>query len=387
MKKLTKDESRFWLTAFIVSVSLLGDGMIYTILPSSPEFFNIKIWQIGILLSANRVVRLVTNEIAGRLANNDPTMRPLVFAAFLACLITFSYIIPWGFYGILFSRLLWGACFSLLRIEGYLAALKVSTSDNRSRIFAVYQTITRFGAGGGAMLGGILADLIGIKLTFALFGIIIFLSSFLIRGKDYMSAGRTAGENGSRINNKKDIKVLVYLGLSVFIIVLVDQMLTNLTGRIVADRIIPSLPVSLGAASLTGLLVGSRHFITFIAPAIGWICDRTGRKKALLFFILSEITVIFFFITVEAWYILLSLILAHFIISSANNIILYSYAGDRAPKGSQAVFLSRFTTFSDCGTAAGPLIGFALYSGAGLFWVGAAAVPLLLAVLFIIRKV
>ena len=110
-------------------------------------------------------------------------------------------------------------------------------------------------------------------------------------------------------------------------------------------------------------------------------------KKALLFFILSEITVIFFFITVEAWYILLSLILAHFIISSANNIILYSYAGDRAPKGSQAVFLSRFTTFSDCGTAAGPLIGFALYSGAGLFWVGAAAVPLLLAVLFIIRKV
>ena len=247
MKKLTKDESRFWLTAFIVSVSLLGDGMIYTILPSSPEFFNIKIWQIGILLSANRVVRLVTNEIAGRLANNDPTMRPLVFAALLACLITFSYIIPWGFYGILFSRLLWGACFSLLRIEGYLAALKVSTSDNRSRIFAVYQTITRFGAGGGAMLGGILADLIGIKLTFALFGIIIFLSSFLIRGKDYLSAGRTAGENGSRIN-KKDIKVLVYLGLSVFIIVLVDQMLTNLTGRIVADRIIPVSPCFSGSS-------------------------------------------------------------------------------------------------------------------------------------------
>ena len=49
--------------------------------------------------------------------------------------------------------------------------------------------------------------------------------------------------------------------------------------------------------------------------------------------------------------------------------------------------MSRFTTFNDCGTAVGPLIGFAVYSGAGLFWVGAAAVPLLLAVLFIIRKV
>ena len=387
MKKLSKDETRFWLTAFIVSVSLLGDGLIYTILPSSPEFFNIKIWQIGILLSANRIIRLITNEIAGRLVNNDPSLRPLIFGALFACVITFTYIIPWGFWGLLFSRLMWGACFSLLRIEGYLSAIKVSTSENRSRIFAVYQTITRFGAGGGAMLGGILADVIGIRLTFAVFGIIIFLSTFLMKGRESLSAGRKAGEQGKRLENKDDVKVLIFLGLSVFMIVLVDQMLTNLTGRIVVDRIIPSLPVTLGAASLTGVLVGSRHFITFIAPVIGWICDRTGRKKALLFFILTEVFVIFFFITVETWYILLLLILSHYIISCANGVIIYSYAGDRAPKGSQAIFMSRFTTFNDCGTAVGPLIGFAVYSGAGLFWVGAAAVPLLLAVLFIIRKV
>jgi len=164
-------------------------------------------------------------------------------------------------------------------------------------------------------------------------------------------------------------------------------MFTNLTGRIVVDTIIPSLPVSLGAATLTGILVGSRHFITFLAPAIGWICDRTGRKKALLFFILVEIVVVFFFVTVHVWQILLSLIISHFIVSCATGIIIYSYAGDRAPSGSQAIFMSRFTTFSDCGTAAGPLIGFAVYSGAGLFWVGAAAIPLLIGVLFVIRKV
>ena len=387
MKKLTKDQTRFWLTAFIVSVSLLGDGLIYTILPSSPEFFNIKIWQIGVLLSANRIIRLITNEIAGRIVNNDPTMRPLILGALLACLITFSYIIPWGFYGLLFSRLLWGACFSLLRIEGYLSALKVSSSGNRSRVFAVYQTITRFGAGGGAMFGGILADIIGIKLTFVIFGMVVFFSTFLLKGRNHLSAGRKASENGSRLVNRKDINVLIFLGISVFIIALVDQMISNLTGRIVVDRIIPSLPVALGAASLTGVLIGSRHFIIFIAPVIGWICDRTGRKKALSFFIIAEITVIFFFITVEVWYILLALILAHYIISSANGIIIYSYAGDRAPKNRQAIFMSRFTTFNDCGTAAGPLIGFAVYSGAGLVWVGAAAIPLLAAVLFSIRKV
>ena len=387
MKKLTKDETRFWLTAFIVSVSLLGDGFIYTILPSSPESFNIKIWQIGLLLSVNRIIRLITNEIAGRIVNNDPSLRPLIFGALFACVITFSYLIPWGFYGLLVSRLMWGACFSLLRIEGYLSALKVSSSKTRSRYFAVYQTITRFGAGGGAMLGGIFADIIGIKLTFALFGLIVFISTFFIKGEKNLSAGKKAGSSGNSIENKNDIRTLVFLGLSIFIIVLVDQMLANLTGRIVVDRIVPSLPVALGAASLTGILVGSRHFITFTAPLIGWICDRTGRKKALMVFILSEIVIIYFFITAQSWYILLPLIFVLFIISCANGIIMYSYAGDRAPRERQAIFMSRFTTFNDCGTAAGPLIGFAVYSGAGLFWVGAAAIPLLIAVLFIVRKV
>ncbi len=387
MKKPTKDEARFWLTAFIVSVSLLGDGLIYTILPASPEFFNIKIWQIGVLLSANRIIRLITNEIAGRVVNNDPSLKPLVFAAFMACAINFSYMIPWGFYGILFSRLLWGACFSLLRIEGYLSALKVSSSENRSRIFAVYQTVTRFGAGGGAMLGGILADLIGIRLAFAVFGFIVLASTFLIKDRDASLTGRKSEGEGSSIKERKDLVVLVFLGISVFIIALVDQMLTNLTGRIVVDRIVPYLPLKIGAASLTGILVGSRHFITFIAPAIGWLCDRIGRKRALFFFVILEIIVILFFITVEVWYFLLALIPGHYIISCANGIIIYSYAGDRAPKKSQAIFMSRFTTFNDLGTAAGPLIGFAVYSGAGLFWVGAAAIPLLLIVVFSIRGV
>ena len=134
------------------------------------------------------------------------------------------------------------------------------------------------------MLGGILADVIGIRLTFAVFGIIIFLSTFLMKGRESLSAGRKAGEQGKRLENKDDVKVLIFLGLSVFMIVLVDQMLTNLTGRIVVDRIIPSLPVTLGAASLTGVLVGSRHFITFIAPVIGWICRQDREKKSFTVF-------------------------------------------------------------------------------------------------------
>ncbi len=386
-QKATNDKIRFYLTAFIVAVSLLGDGLIYAILPSSPEEFGIRIWQIGILLSANRIIRLITNEITGRIVNNDPSLKPLIIAAVTASAVTLSYTIPWGFYGLLFSRLVWGGCFSLLRIEGYLSALKVSTTGNRSRVFAVYQAITRFGAGGGAMLGGLLSDIIGIKLTFLLFASLTLGGTLLLRNRGNLSIGRTVNSGRSGIEGKKDRKILLFLGLSVFSVSLVDQMFTNLTGRIVVDSILPALPPHLGAATLTGILVGSRHFITFLAPLIGWVSDRAGRKKALFVFIIAEALTVLFFVSTKSWIILLGLIISHFVISCASGIILYSYAGDRAPEKSQAVFMSRFTTFNDLGIAAGPLLGFAIYSGAGLFWVGAAAVPLLITVAFLVRKI
>ena len=165
-QKATNDKIRFYLTAFIVAVSLLGDGLIYAILPSSPEEFGIRIWQIGILLSANRIIRLITNEITGRIVNNDPSLKPLIIAAVTASAVTLSYTIPWGFYGLLFSRLVWGGCFSLLRIEGYLSALKYQQPVTGAVFLLFIRQLPVSGAGGGAMLGGLLSDIIGIKLTF-----------------------------------------------------------------------------------------------------------------------------------------------------------------------------------------------------------------------------
>ena len=164
-------------------------------------------------------------------------------------------------------------------------------------------------------------------------------------------------------------------------------MFTNLTGRIVVDSILPALLPHLGAATLTGILVGSRHFITFLAPLIGWVSDRAGRKKALFVFIIAEaLTVSFFCINkILDYFTGIDNLPFCYLMCFRNNSLFV--CGGQGPEKSQAVFMSRFTTFNDLGIAAGPLLGFAIYSGAGLFWVGAAAVPLLAVVIFIIRKV
>ena len=70
MKVTPHDKIRFFLISTVVALSLLGDAMLYVVLPARPEDFNILIWQIGILLGANRFIRLITNELAGRVVDH-----------------------------------------------------------------------------------------------------------------------------------------------------------------------------------------------------------------------------------------------------------------------------------------------------------------------------
>ena len=66
LDKVSSDTKKFITVVIIVGLGMAGDAMIYCLLPVIPEKFNITIFQIGILLSVNRFVRIVTNEISSK---------------------------------------------------------------------------------------------------------------------------------------------------------------------------------------------------------------------------------------------------------------------------------------------------------------------------------
>ncbi|MDH3642615.1 MAG: hypothetical protein OES38_10995, partial [Gammaproteobacteria bacterium] len=71
--------------AFIAAAtafSLLGDQVLYAVLPVYYEDLGLTPIQVGILLSANRWIRLVTNELAHRLGQG-PSQRALFLGAFV----------------------------------------------------------------------------------------------------------------------------------------------------------------------------------------------------------------------------------------------------------------------------------------------------------------
>ncbi|MEC8986829.1 MAG: hypothetical protein VYD30_02600, partial [Chloroflexota bacterium] len=52
------------VTSLAVAAALLGDAMLYVVMPARPELWQLTIVQVGVLLSANRLVRLFTNPLS-----------------------------------------------------------------------------------------------------------------------------------------------------------------------------------------------------------------------------------------------------------------------------------------------------------------------------------
>jgi MFS family permease len=356
-----ENRRRFVLISVIVALSLLGDALLYALLPSRPEAFGLRVWQIGILLGANRLVRLLTNELAGRLVRRSRGHKHLYWAVAAGGLITAAYALPIGFWGLLAARLAWGACWSLFRVEGYLASLELSTGRTRGRVFAAYQAITRIGQGGGALLGGLLVDTIGIVPTFSVFAAATWCGLVLLPG----------------LPEKKPLPLAPSSGLQpftlwacAFALTMTEQMVTNLTGRLVADRVGPVLPLSLGVARLTGLLLGFRSFGSLLlSPLTGLLGDRFGRRHLLAILIAVQASSIAGIAFLGAWPPLAGFLILQFAAGIGAHLLIYTLAGDLAPPAGGALHMSRFSTFLDLGTAVGPIAGFGLYAGYGFLGV------------------
>ncbi len=372
------DRRRFIMISAVVALSLLGDALLYAVLPANPGQFGVLVWQVGILLGVNRLVRLITNELAGRLVQRRRSNRPLIWAVVTGSLITASYALPIGFWGLLVARIAWGTCWSLFRVEGYVSALVLASDRNRGRIIAVYQAITRVGQGGGVLIGGFLSDLMGIPRTFLLFSICTFCGLYLVL-KAPIQRPEPAAERSPHSSAQRDQKTSLRentharlrqwpLGLwgCALAVTMTEQMIANLTGRFVAERIGPAVPITVGIASLTGLLLSFRSFGSlFLGPLAGFISDRFGRKRLMTVLVVLQCIFIAGIAFLNLWQLLVACLLLQFACGISAQLMIYTMAGDMAPENGRALHMSRFSTFVDLGTALGPATAFALYANHG----------------------
>lgn len=135
------------LIALITAACLIGDSMLYIVLPVHFAAAGLdSLWQVGVILSVNRLVRLPLNPAVGWLYRHISDRTGLLVATVLATLTTLGYAVATGFVMWLLLRCLWGLSWTLLRLGGFYCVLNVSSESDRGYFMGLYNGCTGWGS-------------------------------------------------------------------------------------------------------------------------------------------------------------------------------------------------------------------------------------------------
>lgn len=381
-----------------VAASLFGDSMLYAVMPSRPEDWGLSIGLVGVLLSANRLVRLLSNTLAAQLFHVLGPRPPFAAAMALAVLTTATYGWATAFWLLLLARLAWGLCWSVLRLGAWWTILDEATDANRGFLMGVYSAVARSGSVVGVVAGGLLTDAIGHRWTLTAFaiatgagGVAWFITS---RPKPRVATATPAppaapdGERRALRLILRDPRLLA-VGLSGMAGMMVfSGLLTASLGFYLDERFgddIGLAGLAIGVASFTGIVLGVRFAIDLLlAPTAGRLSDRLGRMPVVLTaFVVGAIGLLLLAAAPPIGVVIPAVVLA-FVSSTTLIVLLHARAGDLAPAERRAAVMSMYATFLDLGSALGPLVGLSVGTLGALrgAFVGGAMLLLLMALLY-----
>ena len=361
------------VSSAILSLALLGDALIYAVLPLHAAQFGISLAWVGALLSANRFVRVFAYGVMARLTYRVGTRRMCVAATLAAVLSTALYGFGHGVPILLAARLLWGLAYAALLLVTLAYAVEM-----RSRVgvrIGVSGAIQRLGPIAALVLGTWLSGLIGANNVFILLAgltlLALPLALWLPPDRSHAQPPRMVRSLG----RPRAMDLLFFMqGFGV------DGVFAITITLILAQ----DLPVSLAVLS-GGALLAMRHVGEgFAAPLFGWFADHFGARQ--VFMAAMVMTVIGFggialgFTVAGA---LVMLIFRGALASLGPALIVQTIAVADPAVGA----LARMQAWRDLGAALGPLTtGFALAVVSAEFQHAVVAVLLSFGLLFAMRR-
>jgi MFS family permease len=381
------------LVSIAVALSLLGDSLLYAVLPAQAEAIGVPIGLVGVLLSANRFIRLLSNTWAGSVCARLGYARPFTAALLLGAATTAVYGLAYGFWLLFVARVLWGISWSFLRVGGLGTVLEHATPRDRGLLMGFFLGISRLGSLVAVALGGLLTDSIGYRPTLFLFAALSATAAAISaptggrtsrlakeddagksrqRPDDDPPPSDSRWEEATHPTGRRRLWSVYACGyahgfvMSGVITATLGLLLKTLYGSAIT---VGSL--SIGIVTITGLLLSSRWLIDFgLGPYLGHLSDRLGRHRVILAAFLVGTVALTVFASVSGLLALSLATIAIFAAGTAMAASLDASLGDLARPGQQARIIGRYTTFHDLGSACGPLLGYAfgVWFGLGVMY-------------------
>jgi DHA1 family inner membrane transport protein len=156
------------LSAAVLSIILLGDALLYVVLPVNAAEFGITLAWVGVLLSANRFIRIFTYGLIARATDAVGLRRMTLITAIAGAGSTFVYGLADGGPILIVARIVWGLTFAAASLT--TLAYAVADRGRAGARVGLSRAIQQIGPGLSLSLGAWLAGIIGPQAIFVVLG-------------------------------------------------------------------------------------------------------------------------------------------------------------------------------------------------------------------------
>jgi MFS family permease len=312
-------------------------------------------WHVGVLLSANRFIRIFINHWAERLCRGRSLSALFVLSLFGGALLTSVYALFSSFVVLLSARLLWGLCWTFIRQIGLTTIAESSERGREGLAMGWYSGLSRLGSVAGNFLGALGHDLLGFSTLLLSFSALSLMAAPL----GWLGCRGERAEVVLEVDEAERKKAegrLLFGGFSIGFVG--HGAIMSTLGLVLMEKLGQGIEIAgvfIGVATLTGALMASRWIADLTAPFMGSLCDRFGRAAAALFFFGAGALVLLVAAASDDLTLLIACILFFFFCATGASVALVSEVGIRGPRS-----LASYVTAADLGACAGPLVGWQL---------------------------
>jgi MFS family permease len=250
----------------------LGDALIYVVLPLYPGVFGIETASLAILLSANRVIRILGYGWVSPLARRFGANTLTAVACAAAALSTLAYGLTTGFLLLFIARLVWGGAYGVINLTN--TAYAYGDGSKAGMHIGLNRAVSTLGPIVALGLGGWLVTQLGPQPVFVIYGLVGFLAVPLAltlpRLRHPPAAPDVTAERRWKPSPLNTLFFVVALGA--------DGTFTAALSLLLAD-ILPITSALVGA----GLVLAAQRLLTSVLALIGGpLVDRFDAQRMLV---------------------------------------------------------------------------------------------------------
>lgn len=350
-----------WLSSGALAMALTGDQLLYIVLPLSTEAFGVSLVWVGILLSANRWIRVALYSEVARFGNRVGPRRLTIIASLGAVASTAAYGFLEGGPMLLVARIVWGLSFAALNLTTLVYALGGGEASGRR--VGTSRAIREIGPIVAAASGAWLATTLGPREAFWAMTVLTLLAVPMAWALPHAPPGDVspATPRRFRLNRPSTFNLFSFaVGLAgdgIFMVTIGLLFLQEVSAQM--------------AMLSAGGVMALRHLVVLlVSPVGGMLADRFGAPRTMLGSALA-MTAGFALVPFDLVYVAAVLMLVGRGILAVVSPLIVA----RTIKGDVMTAVSANASWADLGAATGPLLaGFsvglvsldALYGGAAI---------------------